>query len=161
MSVLSNKFGARGAKGSDGEEFLFNKLNANYTVSDYRMNYQMQSQGIDFGIKKPDWHREFTLDAKTNLYLESDWFAFKIELQRANKAGWLFTSKSDRMYHVNSYAGKYLFYELNEMRYYITKKLLDGNFDAFKIVKMDGDTLLQFTIKKGVSHDIPVSQLYF
>ena len=159
MSVLSSKFGQRGFKGNAGEVALYNKLKTLYEVSDYRNDYSMQSQGIDFGIKLPSWQREFTLDVKSNLYVQPGWFAFKIELQKANKAGWLFTSKSDRIVHVSTYTNQYMYYDLNEMRYYITKKLLEGNH-SFDISKIDGDTLLKFTISNDTPNDIPVTKLF-
>ena len=120
----------------------------------------MQSQGIDFGIKEPNWRREFTLDAKTNLYIEREYYAFKIELQRENKAGWFYTTKADRINHVNSYTGKYLFYDLNEMRYYINSILLRYGKQALNLVEMDGDILLHITIKSNIEHSWPMSKLF-
>lgn len=161
MSVLEQRFGAVGRKGSLGEDWMFKKLQSNFIVSDYRKDYVMQTQGIDFGIKKPEWHREFTLDVKTNLYLpDADWYGFKLELESDNKAGWFFTSKADRIYHVNSYLGKYLYYDLNMMRYYVTKKLINNDMKDLEIKNINGDILLQIIIPKGLAHNIPVSQLF-
>ena len=162
MSHLGERFGIRGEKGSAGEVWMYNKLKERYTVKDYRTDFVLQTQGIDFGISLPAWRREFTLDVKTNLYTPPEnWYGFKLELQRANKAGWLFTSKADRIYHVNAFQGKYLYYDLNEMRYYITKKLLDNNMDNFTITKIDGDILLQIKIIKDTAHDVPVSNIFY
>lgn len=160
MKPLSEKFGALGNKGAKGETWLFERLSKRYQTSDYRKDAIMQSQGIDFGIKEPNWRREFTLDAKTNLYIEREYYAFKIELQRENKAGWFYTSKADRIYHVNSYTGKYLFYDLNEMRYYINSILLRYGKQALNLVEMDGDILLHITIKSNIEHSWPISKLF-
>ena len=160
MKPLSEKFGALGNKGAKGETWLFERLSKRYQTSDYRKDAIMQSQGIDFGIKEPNWRREFTLDAKTNLYIEREYYAFKIELQRENKAGWFYTSKADRIYHVNSYTGKYLFYDLNEMRYYINSILLRYGKQALNLVEMDGDILLHIIIKSNIEHSWPISKLF-
>ena len=160
MKPLAEKFGALGNKGAKGETWLFERLSKRYQTSDYRKDAIMQSQGIDFGIKEPNWRREFTLDAKTNLYIEREYYAFKIELQRENKAGWFYTSKADRIYHVNSYTGKYLFYDLNEMRYYINSILLRYGKQALNLVEMDGDILLHITIKSNIEHSWPISKLF-
>ena len=160
MKPLSEKFGALGNKGAKGETWLFERLSKRYQTSDYRKDAIMQSQGIDFGIKEPNWRREFTLDAKSNLYIEREYYAFKIELQRENKAGWFYTSKADRIYHVNSYTGKYLFYDLNEMRYYINSILLRYGKQALNLVEMDGDILLHITIKSNIEHSWPISKLF-
>ena len=160
MKPLSEKFGALGNKGAKGETWLFEKLSKRYQTSDYRKDAIMQSQGIDFGIKEPNWRREFTLDVKSNLYIEREYYAFKIELQRENKAGWFYTYKADRIYHVNSYTGKYLFYDLNEMRYYINSILLRYGKQALNLVEMDGDILLHITIKSNIEHSWPMSKLF-
>ena len=160
MKPLSEKFGALGNKGAKGETWLFERLSKRYQTSDYRKDAIMQSQGIDFGIKEPNWRREFTLDVKSNLYIEREYYAFKIELQRENKAGWFYTSKADRIYHVNSYTGKYLFYDLNEMRYYINSILLRYGKQALNLVEMDGDILLHITIKSNIEHSWPISKLF-
>lgn len=160
MKPLSEKFGALGNKGAKGETWLFERLSKRYQTSDYRKDAIMQSQGIDFGIKEPNWRREFTLDVKSNLYIEREYYAFKIELQRENKAGWFWNSRSDRIYHVNSYLGKYLYYDLNEMRYCVSKILLDKGRQALNLVEMDGDILLHITIKSNIEHSWPMSKLF-
>ena len=159
MNQLETKFGSVGAKGAQGETWLLEKLNQRYQTHDYRQDFIMQSQGIDFGIFDSSWRREYTLDVKTNLYIEKDFYAFKIELQRENKAGWFYRSKADRIYHVNTYYGKYLYYDLNEMRYYITKNLLKSP-DKFKIIESNGDLLLQLTFPKGSPIEAPTSNLF-
>ena len=160
MSNLSDKFGNLGTKGANGETWLYRVLSKRYQTSDYRQDYIMQTQGIDFGIKEPNWRREYTLDVKTNLYIEQDFYAFKIELQRENKAGWLYTSKADRIYHVNSYTGRYLYYDLNEMRYYITKRLLKSP-NSFNISESNGDILLQLKFPNGKPNETPATKLFW
>lgn len=159
MHQLTKKFGRLGTKGANGERWLLERLSKRYQTTDYRDDFVMQTQGIDFGIKEPSWRREFTLDVKTNLYIEKDFYAFKIELQRENKAGWFYTAKADRIYHVNSYIGKYLYYDLNQMRYYITKRMLQSP-NAFNIVESDGDILLQLKFPYGEPNETPATNLY-
>jgi len=158
MGQLSTKFGSIGAKGEVGEEFILKKLQEQYQVSDYRNDMIQQSQGIDFGIKHPSWRREYTLDSKNNLFIDNDYYAFKIELEFRGKAGWFYTSKADRIYHTNAYLGKYLYYDLNELRYFVTKKLLENDHSQFKIVHYNNSVLLQFIITG--THSLPISQLF-
>jgi hypothetical protein len=158
MGVLAAKFGAIGAKGEAGEEFILNQLTKSYQVSDYRQDMIQQSQGIDFGIKHPSWRREYTLDSKNNLYICPEYYAFKIELEANGKAGWFFTSKADRIYHTNAYMGKYLYYDLNELRYFVTKRLVDNDHSQFKVVYHNQDVLLQFTVNGA--HTLPISQVF-
>jgi hypothetical protein len=161
MGQLANRFGKVGAKGESGENYLYEVLKNQYTVSDYRTDMVMQTQGIDFGIKKPEWRREYTLDVKNTLYIEknNEYIAFKIELECNKQPGWFFTSKADRIYHTNAYMGKYLYYNLDEMRYYVNKKLIAQDTSTFKILEYNGDILLQFQITNA-KHDKPVSTLY-
>ena len=107
MGQLTTRFGAVGAKGEAGEIFMLDELKKQYKVSDYRLDMVQQTQGIDFGISKDGWRREFTLDVKNNLYITPEFYAFKIELEANGKAGWFFTSKADRIYHTNAYMKQY------------------------------------------------------
>lgn len=158
MGQLSTKFGSIGAKGEVGEEFILKRLQEQYQVSDYRNDMIQQSQGIDFGIKHPSWRREYTLDSKNNLFIDNGYYAFKIELEFREKAGWFYTSKADRIYHTNAYLGKYLYYDLNELRYFVTKRLLENDHSQFKIVHYNNAVLLQFIITG--THSLPISQLF-
>ena len=158
MGQLSTKFGSIGAKGEAGEEFILKKLQEQYQVSDYRNDMIQQSQGIDFGIKHPSWRREYTLDSKNNLFIDNDYYAFKIELEFRGKAGWFYTSKADRIYHTNAYSERFLYYDLNELRYFVTKKLLENDHSQFKIVHYNNSVLLHFTITG--THSLPISQLF-
>ena len=158
MGQLSTKFGSIGAKGEAGEEFILKRLQEQYQVSDYRNDMIQQSQGIDFGIKHTSWRREYTLDSKNNLFIDNGYYAFKIELEFGGKAGWFYTSKADRIYHTNAYLGKYLYYDLNELRYFVTKKLLENDHSQFKIVHYNNAVLLQFIITG--THSLPISQLF-
>lgn len=160
MGQLEARFGSVGAKGEAGENFLYSRLMQDYTVSDYRKDMIQQTQGIDFGIIKPNWRREYTLDVKNTLYIDNTYYAFKIELEADGKPGWFFTSKADRIYHTNAYCKKYLYYELNELRYYVTKKLLDKDFSKFKIVNHNGDVLIQFQMDLTQAHDFPISSVF-
>lgn len=161
MGQLSQRFGKVGYKGEAGENFLYDVLQRDYQVSDYRQDMVMQTQGIDFGIKKPEWRREYTLDVKNTLYIDknNEYFSFKIELESNSQPGWFFTSKADRIYHTNAYMGKYIYYELNKLRYYVNKKLIAQEYSTFKIVPHNGDILMQFQISDA-KHDIPISIMY-
>lgn len=160
MGQLINRFGTTGIKGEAGEIFMYEELQKEYTVSDYRTDMILQTQGIDFGISKPDWRREYTLDVKNNLYISNSYYAFKIEIESNGKAGWFFTSKSDRIYHTNTYSKQYLYYDLNELRYFVTKRLLASNYGDFKVVNHNGDVLIQFQMDINTNHNLPISNLF-
>jgi hypothetical protein len=119
-----------------------------------------QTQGIDFGISKDGWRRELTLDVKNNLYITPEFYAFKIELEANGKAGWFFTSKADRIYHTNAYMKQYIYYDLNELRYFVTKRLVNQDISDFATVNHNGDLLLQFKFEPGKSHNVPISVLF-
>jgi len=161
MSVLGNKFGERGDKGDSGERFLINQLKEQYTVSDYRTDMQRQRNGIDFGITKSGWSREYTLDCKTNLYVEPKWFVFALEIQGNGKPGWFHTSAADRIYHVSSYAKTYMFYDLSEMRAYITKRLINNQTAGIQFVDGTNDQLLKIYVDRTVPNELPISSLFF
>lgn len=140
---------------------MYNELQREYKVSDYRTNMILQSQGIDFGISKSEWRREYTLDVKNNLYIENSYYAFKIEIESEGKAGWFFTSKADRIYHTNAYMKRYLYYDLNELRYFVTKKLVSQDYQQyFKIVNHNSDVLIQFQLNLNETHQLPISCLF-
>lgn len=162
MGQLIDRFGATGVKGEEGEKFMMSVLKSQgFDVRDYRTDLVVQSQGIDFGINKPSQRREFTLDVKNNLYIKDDYHAFKVEIERFTRAGWFYTSKADFIYHTNAYTGNYIYYNLNELRYYITKQLIEKSAsEVFKLVNINGDVLIQFQFSKGMEHNIPVSSLY-
>jgi len=160
MGQLTNRFGAVGAKGEAGEIFMLETLKKQYKVSDYRLDMVQQTQGIDFGISKDGWRREFTLDVKNNLYITPEFVAFKIELESDGKAGWFFTSKADRIYHTNAYMKQYIYYDLNELRYFVTKRLVNNDYSDFVTVNHNGDLLLQFKFEPGKSHNVPISVLF-
>jgi hypothetical protein len=161
MGQLINRYGVTGYKGEAGEIFMYNELQREYKVSDYRTNMILQSQGIDFGISKSEWRREYTLDVKNNLYIENSYYAFKIEIESAGKAGWFFTSKADRIYHTNAYMKRYLYYDLNELRYFVTKKLVSQDYQQyFKIVNHNSDVLIQFQLNLNETHQLPISCLF-
>ena len=110
---LQEKFGAAGLKGGRAEEWLFNKLNHVYDeVIDLREDWKAQIDGIDFGIKKNNWHNPYFLDCKGNLNDDS----FFVEYSKKDQPGWLWKSKSDRIYHVDVDNNKALWYSLPEMQ---------------------------------------------
>lgn len=160
MGQLETKFGSVGAKGEAGEAFLYSVLQKDYKVSDYRADMVMQSQGIDFGISKPEWRREYTLDVKNSLYISNNYYSFKLEIEDNGKAGWFYTSKADRIYSTNAYMRKYLYYDLNEMRYFVTKKFMENDFSEFNVVNYKGYILLQFHWVQNQKINFPVSQIF-
>lgn len=117
MNNLFEKFGQAGLKGSIGEKWFFKHLKETYDeVQDYREDYIWQMFGVDFGIKRKNWSRFFLLDVKTNL---KDNGTFYIELDAGrwkSKIGWFFTSRADRIVHVNPEKEHFIWYDLSEMR---------------------------------------------
>jgi hypothetical protein len=156
MSILERKFGATGRKGDSGEVLLYNHLQRLYTVTDYRKDLRVQSKGVDFGITKSGWNREFTLDSKCNLYIEPNFFSFKIELESNGKPGWFFTSTADRIYHVSAYCKKYLYYDLSEFRHFVVMHLLKNKVNP---VTFNSDVLLTFTNKDALPNYIKLYNL--
>jgi len=109
---LQEKFGAAGLKGGLAEEWLYEKLLNIYEVTDCREDFGYQIDGIDFGIKKDTWARTYFLDCKGNLKGDN----FFVEYSKNTEPGWLWKSKSDRIYHVDVANNKALWYSLPEMR---------------------------------------------
>ena len=161
MGQLEARFGKVGAKGEAGEAYLFERLQRDFQVIDYRHDMIQQTQGIDFGIRKPEWRREYTLDVKNTLYIAPDdsFTSIKVELECKGKPGWFFTSKADRIYHTNAFMKRYLYYDLNELRHYITKKLLEQSPD-FEIVHYNGDVLAQFRMFATKQCNYPISDIF-
>jgi len=143
---LTDRFGKEGSKGQRGEDWLHTILKSyGYEVTDYGSNVEHQKRGYDFSIKKPNWLREYYLDCKNNLFVDSE-YHFKIEIEDHGKLGWFFSSRADRIYHVSTYANSYLMYDLNEMRQLVVNALLKNDTSLFKRVSYNGALLLQFDI---------------
>ena len=55
---------------------------------------------------------------------------------------------------------QYIYYDLNELRYFVTKKLVNQDISDFATVNHNGDLLLQFKFEPGKSHTVPISVLF-
>ena len=145
-NTLTERFPDTGAKGERGEVWLKSILQSyGYDVIDYGNIVEHQKQGYDFGIKKPEWLREYYLDCKNNLFVDNE-YHFKIEIEDHGKLGWFFSSRADRIYHVSTYTKSYVVYDLNEMRKLVVNALLTNDTSLFKRVEYNGALLLQFDI---------------
>ena len=141
---LTKKFGASGIKGGKGEDWLYAKLLKVYDeVIDYRTDMQKQIVGIDFAVKKNSWFRPFNLDCKTNLFIDDDKQSTYFEYIKNGKPGWFLKSQADRIYHVNVERNKGLYYDLNDMRQVVSRRLLFQDMKGFEILKSGQDLLLK------------------
>lgn len=146
MKSLEQAYPTTAGKGRSGEQWMFDELKRHYTsVTDYTQDMNMQRRGIDFSIQHPKWQREYYLDVKNNLYIDHKNTAdtsILLELTKSNrKPGWFITSQADRIYHVNSYLGRYVFYDLAYMRHWVMNELLQGRLSIFKTA--DGSELIR------------------
>ena len=146
MRSLEQAYPTTAGKGRSGEQWMFDELKRHYTsVTDYTQDMNMQRRGIDFSIQHPKWQREYYLDVKNNLYIDHKNTAdtsILLELTKSNrKPGWFITSQADRIYHVNSYLGRYVFYDLAYMRHWVMNELLQGRLSVFKTA--DGSELIR------------------
>ena len=130
---LQEKFGAAGLKGGLAEEWLFEKLNKIYEVTDCREDFGKQVDGIDFGITKEEWYRTYYLDCKGNLNDNN----FYLEFSKDRETGWFWKSKSDRIYHVDVKNNRAAWYSLPDMRHVISKLNLSFSNDLYKIKAND------------------------
>jgi hypothetical protein len=137
MDSLHKRYPTTAAKGRSGEQWMFEELKRQYhTVTDYTRDMNMQRRGIDFSIQHPKWQREYYLDVKNNLYIDHNNphdTSILLELSKANGIpGWFITSQADRIYHVNSYLGRYVFYDLAQMRRWVMYELSQSRLTIFK-----------------------------
>lgn len=154
---LTEKFPTTGNKGEIGEAWLkFILQSYGYEVIDYANQIEHQKRGYDLGIKKPEWLREYYVDCKNNLYVDND-YHFKVEIEDYGKLGWFFSSRADRIYHVNTYTKSYIMYDLNEMRKLVIDSLFKNDTSLFKQVQYNGALLLQFDINDSNKGLYPVT----
>lgn len=124
MTRLTNKwtktaeeaFGASGKKGREGEIFLIKVLKSwGWSVKDHEDDREKQVAGIDITFKSPNWHNWYTGDSKCNMKDNSVFYVYR---------DWLFSTKADRIFHVNPKTGWVAYYGVDEMRkIYDTNKL--------------------------------------
>ena len=156
--TLLEQFPSTGQKGEIGEDWLLKVLKScNYQVTDYKNQVVAQKQGYDFGIYKPGWLREYTLDCKNNLWYNNKMYCFKIEILKYDNLGWFWKSKADRIYHVSTYTQTYLMYDLIKMRAFILKELLKTDSSIIKSIEYNNCTLLQIAIPEEDLSKYPVS----
>ena len=104
----SEAFGASGAKGEEGEEFLMRVFELwGWDFKHYPDDYNKQIKGIDIEFKKPDWHNYYSCDVKNNLWNDGRFRVYE---------NWLFKVECDRIFHVNPQTGWLLWYGVKEMR---------------------------------------------
>lgn len=156
MRTLEEAYPSTAGKGRSGEEWMLKELQRHYPdVTDYTQDMAMQRRGIDFSIRRPDWSREFYLDVKNNLYIDKqkNETVFSIELGKANnKPGWFVTSQADRIYHVNTYLNRYMYYDLSQMRRWVIREISNGTLKIFmtadgsELIRIDSQTCPILTI---------------
>lgn len=109
-------FGATGARGSIGEQFVFNAIRSwGWFAELFEDDYQAQVTGIDIAFQNPSWARPYTADIKANMD-ESGSFYVDTDMN-----GWLFNANkiSDRIWHCNPRTGWMAWYGRREMQEYI------------------------------------------
>lgn len=124
-------FGASGAKGDRGEEFLMEVFASwGWRATRHQSSKTDQISGVDITFQKPTWLNSYTCDVKANL---NDSGSFFVE---TNQYGWLFNPKktSHRIWHVNPETGWMAWYDRREMqRYIVSRKLNTGKLVRFSI----------------------------
>ena len=115
-------FGASGAKGDRGEDFLMEVFSAwNWEATCHRGldSKSEQVKGVDITFKDPKWSNSYTCDVKANIH--STYGSFYVE---TDDSGWLFNrnKNSDRIWHVNPDTGWMAWYGRREMQQYIVSQ---------------------------------------
>lgn len=118
-------FGASGAKGDKGEDFLmevFSSWGWHATCHRGLDSKAAQVTGVDITFQNPKWVNSYTCDVKANL---NDSGVFYVE---THAKGWLFNPKktSNRIWHVNPSTGWMAWYGREEMKAFILKSRLQG-----------------------------------
>lgn len=131
-STAAEAFGASGAKGDRGEQFMCEVYSSwGWEFEHFPSSFAHQVGGVDFSFRKPEWANFYTADIKSNL---DQYGNFYVE---TNDDGWLFNPQkvSDRIWHVNPDTGWMAWYDRKEMRRYI---LSEGLWNT---------TLCKFTVR--------------
>lgn len=108
-------FGASGAKGDAGEQFLLAELHSWGWLAELTPDRDSQVRGIDIKFKNPTWGSYYTADIKNNLRMDGSFFI------ETDPKGWLFNPAkvSDRIWHVNPTTGRMVWYDRNRMRAWV------------------------------------------
>jgi hypothetical protein len=127
-SAIEKKFGYAGKKGRKGEKLVLERVQTIYDqVIDYTQDMSKQRQGIDFSIRNDHWSRECFCDAKANMKYKYGKYYIYLELYKGSgKEGWLYKSKSDRIYHIDIGDKSMVYYDRPQMSNRI-KQLIDDN----------------------------------
>jgi len=138
---LMEKYPNTAPKGIAGEKWLEAKLINFYDeVNDHTDDRVYQSNGIDFSVKQDTWGRAYTLDVKNNLKVgPRGGKIMPIEVKKQGEPGWLYSSQSDRIYHVNVDHETGVFYDRSEMALVIDECLKDNSLQTFE---HNGDELV-------------------
>lgn len=126
-------FGASGAKGDRGEQFMCEVYGSwGWEFEHHPSSFSHQVGGVDFSFRKPGWANFYTADIKSNL---DQYGNFYVE---TDDSGWLFNPKkvSDRVWHVNPDTGWMAWYGRDEMKQFIESKGL-RNTGLYKITARD------------------------
>ena len=127
-SAIEKKFGYAGKKGRKGEKLVLEKVETIYDqVIDYTQDMSKQGQGIDFSVRNGHWSRECFCDAKANMKYMYGKYQISLEVYKGSgKEGWLYKSKSDRIYHIDIGDKSMVYYDRPQMSTRI-KQLIDDN----------------------------------
>jgi len=106
--TLDEAFGESGTKGRLGEEFLCKVFESwGWEYIWHQDDKKLQMSGIDISFKKPEWRKFYTCDVKNNM---DDFGSIYVH------ENWLFSGKSDRIFHVNPETGWMCWYSREDMQ---------------------------------------------
>lgn len=123
-NTAEEAFGATGAKGRLGEEFLMEVFKSwGWDYIDHENDKKMQMLGVDLSFKSPTWANYYTCDVKNNM---TEYGGFYVGGEWINKI------KTNRVFHVNPNTGWVTWYDTEEMREYYNKAV-----EGFSITNPD------------------------
>jgi hypothetical protein len=131
-SALEKKFGRAGKKGHEGEKLVLEKVETIYDqVIDYTQDMDKQRQGIDFSVKNDHWSVECSCDSKANMKSRDGMHYIIFELYKGSGSdGWLYKSKSNRIYHVNIDNKSMVYYDRLQMENRIKQLYADKKVET-------------------------------
>ncbi len=136
--TLEEAFGPQVKRARDAEIMVMDAFTKwGYEVIDHESDRDLQTQGLDFSIRKNTWRNFYSIDVKANL---DSYGSYYVDLK---PDGWLFNPKktSDRICHACVETGWFLWYGRDDMKNYIHKMNFDISEETvFKItpkIKLD------------------------
>lgn len=126
MTTSQEQFQIKLSKGRVGEAAIIealSKITEVKDVTDYSKHKSYQQKGMDFSFLNRNtgvWDRG---DAKANISKTN--MTFMELYKKTGHEGWFKKSKSDYIFCYSSYTGKIYFYDLQQMRNYIDKRLAE------------------------------------